>query len=131
MKFSLSFVALTFAVAFSTTEASSTGLVAAADGKNAVAPLNLRKLQEEEEENPDGEEEEEGGPGEEEEEEEEDEGPEEQEEGEMEMTYTAYGAVGSATVILSALGLAEWRRRVRNANEDLTYHLNEDAHAVV
>ena len=38
---------------------------------------------------------------------------EEAEEEEKQMAYYAYGAAGSATVLLSALGLLEWKRRVR------------------
>jgi len=55
---------------------------------------------------------------------------EEEEENEKEMAYTAYGAVGSAAVILSGLGLLEWQRqrRVKKQEDEgsLSYHLNKD-----
>mmetsp|Transcript_14044 Transcript_14044/g.30504 ORF Transcript_14044/g.30504 Transcript_14044/m.30504 type:complete len:153 (-) Transcript_14044:146-604(-) len=86
-------------------------------GASAVPLMNekgrmLSDSDEDEEEDSDEDSDEEEDSAEEEEDSAEEEAEEEEEE-EMEMAYYAYGAAGSATVILSALGLMEWKRRVR------------------
>jgi len=49
---------------------------------------------------------------------------EEEEDNEAQMAYTAYGAAASAAVILSAVGLLEWRRqRQIQTNDDKTESL--------
>ena len=150
MKFSASaLIALLLAVALfsATADASSSHGVAKVTSHEEEAKVTIaRKLQDEDEEDeeddkdessdeedeePDDEDEDEEDEGPDEEEDEEEEEKEEQDQEAQQMSYVAYGAVGSATVIFSALGLAEWRRRRVVKNEDLSYHLNDDRQAVV